>query len=245
MTYLGISSHRWIWNSSDHLTSSLKHRLKKHGEETEEGHFKCELCPYTSTNKNAYSRHISKVHMDKMFSCCLCKQLLLEKSLMEKHLKESHTEEIDHTCKKCRTAKKAAKRPQNYMQHIREVADMQECELCDFKTPSTKDRKIIRRHLIYWHFSPKEKCDLCDYVARNVGKLREHRQAVHEGRTYPCPWEGCTHQSKHKRNLKHHVEHVHKKVEVYCKKCPFKTRNPTALVQHNRDDWPTSKIIFD
>ncbi len=214
----------------------LERRLKKHGEETELGPFKCELCPYTSTNKSTYNRHITKVHMDKMFSCCLCKQLLLEKSLMEKHLKESHTDDIDHACKKCRTVKKAAKRPQNYMQHIREVADMQECELCDFKTPSTKDRKIIRRHLIYWHFSPKEKCDLCDYVGRDAGKLREHRQAVHEGRTYPCPWEGCTHQSKHKRNLKHHIEHVHKKVEVFCKKCPFKTRNPTALTQHNRDD---------
>ena len=53
------------------------------------------------------------------------------------------------------------------------------CELCIFKTASTKS---MRRHKLNVHQGCKYSCDACDFQASDRSSLNRHKKNIHEGK---------------------------------------------------------------
>ena len=76
------------------------------------------------------------------------------------------------------------------------------------------------------------KCVICDYNTTDKDHLKEHNEAVHEGKKpYKCVI--CDYNTSDKDHLNRHIEAVHEgKLQFNCYKCEFSSIYKVGLQKH-------------
>ena len=101
----------------------------------------------------------------------------------------------------------------------------------------------------------KYSCDQCDYKTIETGRLKNHKDTVHEKIGYSC--NQCEYKTKDKGHLKRHVESVHENIVPSCNQCEYKSKGEEDLKSHidsvhkntniQEDEWQisTQEMIID
>ena len=81
--------------------------------------------------------------------------------------------------------------------------------ICSVCEQILSSKKALKQHVEAVHEGKKtSKCSLCDYSSSKKGSLKRHVEAVHEGKkTNKCSL--CDYSCSQKASLKGHVEAVH------------------------------------
>ena len=74
-------------------------------------------------------------------------------------------------------------------------------------------------------------CDQCNYIAKQMGHLKRHKQAKHQMLKIPC--DVCDKQFSYKDQMKRHMNSVHNRCMHKCDNCDFETTRKDALIIHN------------
>ena len=75
-------------------------------------------------------------------------------------------------------------------------------------------------------------CDICDYKAKMVDRLDDHRKGVHEGQLYQC--DQCEYNCIFRGPLLQHKKAVHEGVRFACNICDYKATRSGNLQAHVR-----------
>ncbi|KAH9523931.1 hypothetical protein Btru_047527 [Bulinus truncatus] len=173
---------------------------------------------------------ILKDKMQSYYVCKLCSHKSKSDQLMLRHLK-SHNNGQMFVCSDCKFSTIWRK---DWKQHLqRHINKQLQCHICAAKFIKKDELDL---HLATFHsFSVeanKFKCSECDYQARNMTSLREHKRK-HTGEVFTCPHPSCTFQSMYDRSLQKHLRQKHalEKTEI-CHICGFQTRHASSLTKH-------------
>ncbi|KAH0619374.1 hypothetical protein JD844_019423 [Phrynosoma platyrhinos] len=180
--------------------SSLKEHMFNHvGRKP----YKCDECDYTSVYKKDVIRHSAVHNRDKKkrvdpppkrssFPCPICTRVYSMQKRLTQHMK-THSSEKPHMCDKCgKSFKKRYTFKMHLLTHIQAVANRRfKCEFCDHVC---EDKKLLLNHQLR-HINDKPfRCSLCSY-------------ATVRGKPFAC--EFCHFTTKHKKNLRLHVQCRH------------------------------------
>ena len=80
-------------------------------------------------------------------------------------------------------------------------------------------------------------CNLCDYKAKKPHRIKDHKQAKHEGLTFNC--DKCDFKNSSKNYLKTHKRVKHEVKEYVCELCDFKTLRYWQFI------WQKILVPFD
>ena len=107
---------------------------------------------------------------------------------------------------------------------------------CDFKAGSYG--RLNKHQAI--HGKPTSLCHHCNKAFRNGAHLKSHIEAMHEA-TKNCSI--CEFKASTKRILEKHVVLKHFNESIICTRCPFKTSDKPAMINHekrihgSKEDW--------
>lgn len=184
-------------------------------------YFVCEICPYRTTYKKTYTRHI-KSHAGKVkplyqeevvtmatFLCDVCGRKLKSKYALSLHVR-THGGTQKHLCEECG-------RRFNQMRSLR-VHIKTHDETPKLQCPNCK--KLFKEQEIKAHAcSPVSDgkdcyvCDDCGHVTKTKCGLQDHRHGKHEERKYPCPH--CDKRFAWRSSRKVHIKRCVRKTNTF------------------------------
>ena len=153
---------------------------------------KCDQCEFYTTNYNAMSTHIKRIHSKERLICSDCGFTTIFKDSFKKHQINKYIKE-----KRCRS------------EEIR-------CKFCN--TVGTTGKLTL--HMKIEH--PKERlfeCDKCSYISNWMNNLRMHKNGKHEETKLVC--NQCKFESFWGPELSYHKRTVHETFRNKFKSKPF------------------------
>ena len=84
----------------------------------------------------------------------------------------------------------------------------------------------------WWTWSSLS-CTECEFQSKDRATLKDHRETMHEGKTYKC--DQCGFEAIHKMSLRRHIRNLHiNYVRRYCNLCDFSSRKQEIVTAHKR-----------
>ena len=93
-------------------------------------------------------------------------------------------------------------------------------------------RQDLRKHREAVHEGKRYPCDMCDYQATQPNSLKVHRMAKHTGVTFPC--DQCDYKASVKGSLRNHKRSMHEGAVYPCDECDFVGKWASILKQHKK-----------
>jgi hypothetical protein len=167
-------------------------------------HYTCEHCNCSLSSIIQYSKHVHKIHMDKVgefdqeyrhYQCFGCTRRFLRSTERRKHLKSVHSEaykakghsdagkwNVKHVCPDCKLQWKPIRRARDrevFMEHLMRHQLGSKglwCESC----PEKFDRiQHLRRHITDTHLTSVVICPECGETCANGQVFKEHKRKAH------------------------------------------------------------------
>ena len=168
--------------------------------------YKCEKCPYTTTNINILNKHIRQEHISTLYPCVICDLQVRSMEELRNHQKNEHVNTNPATKLNCANCKFVARTEKELSIH--KITHMSEssfnCELCDFTSES---KSTLYSHEKNTHNKSKYQCNLCTKYFAKPESLEEHKTRKHNIDMYPC--NDCGFKSKSLTGLDSHIESTH------------------------------------
>ncbi|NXV73713.1 ZN335 protein, partial [Atlantisia rogersi] len=207
------------------------------------------------------------------FPCPVCNRIYPMQKRLTQHMK-THSTEKPHMCDKCgKSFKKRYTFKMHLLTHIQAIANRRfKCEFCDY---ICEDKKVLLNHQLSHMNDKPYKCSFCKYSTFREDFLVSHMAVKHTGERSslpaPCPdtlppcltpppslaggkpfaCEFCHFTTKHKKNLRLHVQCRHANSfeewaqrhpeEPPCRRRPFFTLQQIEELkqQHSQVQAPT------
>ena len=197
--------------------------------------FSCDLCGFTSRNRDSIRDHKKRNHMEKKLKCPECGKAYGVRRDLRKHIK---THSIQYPCKICG---KTYKEERNYRNHIKThendyIRPSWPCDQCE-KRFSTKYVLQVHKDQVHQGHMPEWLCPVCGKNFKQKHSLVEH-QLIHTGeRPFACKI--CAKTFRHRTTCRKH-EMLHTDIRLFtCEICgkDFKQRNSLKIhaVVHTRE----------
>jgi KRAB domain-containing zinc finger protein len=224
----------------------------------------CDLCTYSSNNKNHLAMHIQN-HPNKcgqifqslkalqkhqkqkrIFKCFLCDIEFSCKLLLVKHNKTKHDEML-----KCPHCPFSSIRIGLLNEHIKIHNLKFYCESCGYVTSSkqnlTNHQKTRGHGEFYGKIIEKFYCDRCEKSFPLKAKLNHHKKQVHiDEKFLTC--QICDKIFSTKHNLQSHVRIVHEGIKRAkkwkCDLCPTSTENKSLMKIHMQTHLKQGRKMF-
>ena len=211
---------------------NYKHHLKKHIEEVHLGKiYECEVCKHKVSSKSAFQYHINTVHKEIDFKCKVdeCDFKAKAKNALQLHVRSFHQGEKNFHCSLCNYKSFRKHDLKNHIENIHE--DPKKCPTCGKFYSSNKGlqrhKKIHNENMHIMKF-----CQFCDFSTKEKLNLKKHIEVQHHGiMLLKCS--ECFKSYKSIRNLKLHMDAIHRKVKYKCHICEKEFSYKTALDRHN------------
>jgi len=128
-----------------------------------------DLCQVLIASLHYCCNYVQMTKSAEMYSCADCE--FSSKTLTDymEHFACDHTDDKEYTS--------VGNKMVDFHQKI--LQNQFSCELCIFKTASTKS---MRRHKLNVHQGCKYSCDACDFQASDRSSLNRHKKNIHEGK---------------------------------------------------------------
>lgn len=181
----------------------------------------CKLCPYTASDKNDFTTHLSQAHEEnvsnkrfqistvncsKCYICSKCSYKAAEKRELICHIKGVHEKVKDRKCKYCpfETAYRKSLKQHISAVHFKEKS--YHCEECKF---SATQKQNLANHIKTAHSDTREyQCKDCEYATNIERNLQRHQNARHNDfKAFVCGH--CKYQSSRKDVFKRHLQRNH------------------------------------
>ncbi|XP_070535323.1 zinc finger protein 420-like [Ptychodera flava] len=239
-------------------STSNKSQMEKHQKNHTSGKLKefvCDLCPYKSTMKGYFRRHLHTHQQSKLFKCSYCEFESPHKPVVVNH-ERVHTGEKPYTCKVCQYS---CRQQGHLVAHMRtHTGDKPyKCKHCDYATAQSSHLKThMKRHTgvrpykcTYCNYTCSEKstlvihlrihtgekpfkCYLCNYCSGRKSHLQEHMKTHTGEKPYKC--EVCDFSTvQHPHMIMHTRKHTREK-PFKCPECPYRAMCTSALKVHCR-----------
>ena len=231
--------------------------------------YECSECDYKATQSQSLKIHVKAQHRDIKYECKECGQEFKFKGSLNKHMKlkhgnssaavqcnicgsmhssrgnmESHVNSVHKKIKyDCDICFKKFSRKYSVTNHIR-IVHLKKKVYCSHCNQSYSETAKLNKHVLMVHGNGVRDtfiCDSCDYIAKRKDQLKQHKEAVHEGKIYQCNF--CDHTSPWERSLRSHMEHIHGD-KVKCELCGKRFVNNREYEKHiNRSHSATDKLF--
>jgi len=156
--------------------------------------FRCEECPFETTNKAGYIKHISDhIPQDKEEKRCIkCEKVFKTKYGLTLHLKEHFDEKLSCIVCEFTTTQKSNLTKHMATKHGQDVdgrllEDRFKCDTCEFRCVT---KHILKNHILRKHTerdAMRFKCDECSYASVEKAALDKHRRFKHTNeRPFMC-----------------------------------------------------------
>ena len=73
----------------------------KHGHNTSENVYYCDVCTKSCQNKNVLKNHLKSVHGGRHYNCESCEKSFSEARSLKKHIDTIHKGQKEHKCESC------------------------------------------------------------------------------------------------------------------------------------------------
>lgn len=187
--------------------------------------FQCDLCDFTSSDKDDLVSHLVNKHLPKAaYMCDSCHYRTDDRSEFRDHQKFGHIQ-IARSFK-CPSCPHKFYDKNSLRQHLRGKHDTYSirslrvsCRYCD---QTFSRQRTYHHHFIAMHSDkePDVRCEKCPKLFHTQFIMRNHVRAAHRARNFACDFEGCdktfkTIYHKDRHMVSHTNERNHK-----CEYCP-------------------------
>ena len=167
----------------------------------------CLTCGQVLVTASALKLHISAIHEGQKYYCDQCDAVFTTKGNLQVHIDGKHRGKT-YPCNSCDY--KAGKKEllKKHVRNIHSTADLM-CDVCSFKS-NTKEK--LRRHIRTMHEGFRYEClyPSCTHKATLPENLRAHIRDIHGPQNYKCS--KCDFQAKRVRKMHEHRKSVHGEV---------------------------------
>ena len=184
----------------------------------------CPHCSRTFTSKQSLTTHVTVQHLGIKYPCDRCDFSAGTITYMNLHIKVKH-EGLSFKCEEAgcnfQTKDKSNLRDHDRIKH-KKLPKKFKCRIQEFdddtKEPRTckfesSKRPHLLKHRTEAHNMEAQtvhSCDQCGYTSLQLGHLKSHINAVHEGSKFACPH--CDLTVSFKSDLRRHVKKRHNEI---------------------------------
>ena len=228
-----------------------RHYLEQHendyvAENVETAEYPCVVCDKVFDTEVGLTKHSQIVHQEvKVYQCDICAAILRSKPGFDNHMNQ-HLAPKQVLCDFCGKAFDSKRNCENHVRNVHQKTIEERrkekrfvCTHCDRKFP---DRNLLMVHQERMHFGNKsyarQRCEDCAQTFTNVGTLKRHIEAVHEGKhrgevqaRKPCP---VCQKELAVGSIKEHMQHAHGigRTAFQCSHCKRYFHTLENLQQH-------------
>ncbi|KAL4238808.1 hypothetical protein ACF0H5_003515 [Mactra antiquata] len=186
----------------------------------------CDKCGVVTYTKDARLAHMGREHGELLVTCKYCGGKFATRQKRLNHARAEH-EDLCQYCNICRTSFYSST-PEEYFAHKSTCKPGHPCHICGKKLCS---KDSLGMHIKYTHMKiRKYQCDMCQYAAKNIKRLREHKLMHTSSHPFSC--DQCSFTCVQECQLKSH-QRTHTGDKPYkCTQCNFAAAWNVQLKDH-------------
>ena len=188
--------------------------------------FKCEEkdCIIVCSSRVNLRFHFLDIHKGRTKFCSICKKDI-KRNCFTSHVRAYHRGDQTSSCLKC-NKEILTKRLKHHIREVHEDSKTLQCNECDSKF---KRKEHLTTHIAIMHRGVRYKCETCEKELTSEAALKRHQQSVHQKIRKIC--EICFKEYT-LSSYESHIRRDHKKDDLECKVCKFRTQKKHELMKH-------------